>query len=300
MNGEMLLYGYRFPQKIRFNFLERTIFVSPHEQGLVHDIFDFLQRFFSKQDFSDTYLDRGLGLYLNDCPLHGNEYEVYRIPPLVHSAEVLKVLKKTLLGQLWQQMFCGRDAALEEVRQSLLMQVSSDLNRFLAPFHLQYRCAEEGILDFCKLMTLEALDGEEGIQLEESTQYDLKRLMLSAIGQLDTKRPKILLLEYPELGLYPAQVEQLFVMLRDVQVESVLIQTMDGRIAALCPSLYSYHYVHDGSICMFDDWDELLEAYPSASLEHIEQSLIQQLFSDKQSDELRKYIRNNDKIQFKN
>ena len=154
MNGEMLLYGYRFKKKIQLNFSERMVFLSTGEYSLAYSIMEFLDRFFNKRHFSDAFLDRGLGVCVNGSPLKGSEFTAYRLPAIIQGVEELKVLKKNLLGRFVQHLFAEKAEDLQRVVSSLDDHILKTINAELLPYRLRYRCGEEGILDFWKMFVL--------------------------------------------------------------------------------------------------------------------------------------------------
>ena len=285
MNGEMMLYGYRFKKKIQLNFSNRMVFLSAGEYSLVYNIFEFLERFFNRKHFSDVFLDKGLGVYLNGSPMKDSEFTVYRLPALIQGGEELKVLKKNLLGRFVQHLFTEKAEDLQQVVSSLDEYILKTINAELSPYHLRYRCGDDGILDFWKMFVLDAMDeNNEVIEVNDLNQFSLKEMLVDFVEKLPVRQAKLLLVEYPEYGLDPQQTEAIFRKLIDGNFEYVMIHTQAESIKKYCQNIYSYHVVNEDGMYGFDEYDDLerkiQEQYSIYDEKQIEQQIISELFSE--------------------
>lgn len=293
MNGEMLLYGYKFERNIHLNFGRRAVLIPQGEYGTGHDIFQFLQKFFNGRDFSDCYLDAGLGMALNGDAMYGNEYEVFYIPPVVDTAEATKVLRKTLLGKLWRQMFREESARLEVVQKEIDRAVVQPLNAFLHNYHIHYTNDGGDILTYCKLLSLTGVQDGAELILEEVSQYDMKRLLVDTVGRLEVSSPRILLLELPEYALTAGQTVWFFQQLQASPIEYILILTHDDAVLQAVSNIYYYHYITPQGICTFDDWEEILPDMLDYDKREVESYILRQLLTEVRDDRLRQFIQEN-------
>ena len=79
MNGEWIVYGYKFHKKVHLNLSDRVVFLSSGNYELVYNVFNFMCKFFNKQNFSDVYLDAGTGLISYGSKLTGIEFLLFRV-----------------------------------------------------------------------------------------------------------------------------------------------------------------------------------------------------------------------------
>lgn len=293
MNGEMLLYGYKFKRKISLNFSQRAVLIPQGEYCTGYNIFQFLLKFFNGRDFSDCYTDAGLGISLNGDALYGNEYDVFYVPPIVQAAEATKVLRKTLLGRLWQQMFREESARLEAVQKEIDQAVVQPLNNFLNKYNMNYTNDGGDILTYCKLLSLTGVHDHAELNLEEVNQYDRKRLLLDIIGRLETVNPRILLFELPEYALTTEETAALFQQIQASPIEYILILTHDNAVLQAVSNIYYYHYITSQGICTFDDWEEILPDMLDYDKREIERYILRQLLTEVRDDRLRQFIRDN-------
>ena len=104
MNGELLLKGYKFPQKLILNLSDKTV-ITGQDKFVGYEIFNMLESFFNRKAFSDYYLDCDITLILNGNKLSGDEFVVFRLHPIVSLTEELKISKKSILGQIVNELF---------------------------------------------------------------------------------------------------------------------------------------------------------------------------------------------------
>lgn len=279
MNGAMVLYGYKFTKKIYLNFGKRVVFISHGEYSRGHDIFQFLQKFFNNRDFSNEYIANGLGISLNGERLHGNEYEVFYISPIVNAGEATKVLRKTLLGKLWQQLFQEKNTSLKFVSDTVDKYIVNELNVFLNNYNLQYTNDGGDVLSYCKLLEMTAI--EDGIEhnLDEIAQFDIKRLLLDTVGKLETNKPKLLLLELPEYGLTARQADDFFQQIKESPIEHIILVTQTEAVLQATNNIFYYHYVTSKGVCTFEDWEEMLFDMQDYDEKAIEQYILKQLIT---------------------
>ena len=175
------------------------------------------------------------------------------------------------------------------------------LNEIMEKYHMRFRCGSESILDFAKIFSLEVWEEERVISLIEADQFSLKCLMLDLIAVLETKKPRLLLLEYPEYGLTAKQGRDLLARACGSKIEYILLHTQAESIRDFCPHIYAYHFVNEQGICTFDDYEELAEDIAMSTGrptdEKLEQGIIGELFREGSfAKPIREYIKNNAKI----
>ena len=293
MNGEMLLYGYKFARKISINFNYRTVLVPKGEYKIGHDIFQFLYTFFGSRDFSNIYFDKGLGIMLNGMAMHGSEYEVFYLPPLVDVQESVKLLKKSLLGRLFQQIFSNEAAEMAIMQQTVQEILAGRMNKVLEKYHMQCNCDTVNILDYGKLLSISGAGSEGDLQLNDVSQYDVKRMVADIVGSLPVAKPRLLLAELPEYALASEQVEAFMQMLVDSPIEYIIFLTQDESILQFYNNIYYYHCIMPNGICSFEDWEEMAEDGIDCDMEHIKQRIMKQFFSDIYDAGLKKYFKDN-------
>lgn len=299
MNGEWIVYGYKFHKKVHLNLSDRVAFLSFGNYDLVYNVFNFMSKFFNKQNFSDVYLDAGTGIIGNGNKLTGNEFLFFRIPPIVNAVEELKILKKSLLGQLMLHVFSAEEKRFETVMGVFQKEIVQEMNRIMQPYLVRFSCGDEGILNFCKLVGEDIVDKDmKKILPDEAEQFCLKSMLLDIITLLPASKPKLVLLEYPEYGMNEQQIGLFFKKVKECEIDNIMIHTQTRQVQLCCPSIYSYHIVSEKGVCTFDEFGELEKElqllYPEFNRQEIENEVRNALFEDSLfGKEVKKFILEN-------
>lgn len=299
MNGEWIVYGYKFHKKVHLNLSDRVAFLSSGNYELVYNVFNFMSKFFNKQNFSDVYLDAGTGLISNGSKLTGNEFLLFRIPPVVNAVEELKILKKSLLGQLMLRVFSAEEKRFKAVMNVFQEEIVQEMNMIMRPYYVQFSCGEEGILNFSKLVVEEIVNKDmDEVLPDEAEQFYLKSMLLDIIAMLPASKPKLVLLEYPEYGMNEQQVGVFLKKVKECEIDNIMIHTQTKQVQACCPSIYSYHIISEKGICAFDEFGELERElqllHPELDRQEIENEVRKALFGESLfKKEVEEFIENN-------
>ena len=68
MDGELLIKGYKFDNDIRINLQSKTVIVGDNS-FIVYEVFNMLEKYFNKKDFSEYYLNNNTTLVINELKL---------------------------------------------------------------------------------------------------------------------------------------------------------------------------------------------------------------------------------------
>ena len=77
MDGMLLLEGYKLKQAVYLNLQKHTIFITHSDYYTPVVMFDLLERYFGKKDFSEKYLQSNIQISLNNDKLMPTDYIVY-------------------------------------------------------------------------------------------------------------------------------------------------------------------------------------------------------------------------------
>ena len=94
MEGIFSLDGYKLNKRIYINLQKVTILTAHNDYYTPVIIFDLLDSYFNKKDFSDTFLNKGVFVSLNEKKLNPQDLIVFRLRPTVNLENELKITKK--------------------------------------------------------------------------------------------------------------------------------------------------------------------------------------------------------------
>lgn len=286
MDGILLLTGYKLKQQIYLNLQKYTLLVTHSDYYTPVVIFDLLESYFTKNNFSDKYLNTGIQISLNNDKLISSDYIVYRLKPMIDLEAEIKIVKKTILGQFLEQKYRDKNTLFENINNVINIEVVDEINTILENYDLKVCCSEQNIFNFAKLLTLNSYFDNEEILFREHSQYQAKKFLIDLICKLETDKPKLLLLELPEYGLDSNEVRQLFSYITQINnIESVIIYTNSKECIEHIKDIYAYHVIKRGSVLGFDDYDEmetLLEdkTCGTKSKEQLIENLLEILFAE--------------------
>lgn len=100
MDGTLFLEGYKLKHRITLNLQKHTILLSHADMFTPTILFDMIERYFNKQNFSDTY-QKSVHIRLNEKKLSPTDFQVWRIRPDVNVEEELKIAKKHCSDNIW-------------------------------------------------------------------------------------------------------------------------------------------------------------------------------------------------------
>ena len=259
MDGTLFLEGYKLKHRISLNLQQYTILLSHSDMFTPTVLFDMIERYFNKQNFSDTY-QKGVHLRLNEKKLSPTDFQVWRIHPTVNAEEEIKIAKKTLLGQYLEQLYRDKQEIFERIGHNIETELLRELNMMLARYDMRLDCDEQNIYTFAKMLSLSTYQDEEEILSGEYSQYQAKTFLLDMIDNIKTKKPKLLLVELPEYGLDREELQAWFALLMSKQqIENSIIYTQSKEILHHVEDIYAYHLCRDYRVLGFDDYDEMEE-----------------------------------------
>ena len=131
MEGIFSLDGYKLNKRIYINLQKVTILTAHNDYYTPVIIFDLLDSYFNKKDFSDTFLNKGVFVSLNEKKLNPQDLIVFRLRPTVNLENELKITKKTILGQILNQKFCEKQDIYNKVLFYLQKDIISKLDEEL-------------------------------------------------------------------------------------------------------------------------------------------------------------------------
>lgn len=257
MDGELLLTGYKFKEKLSLNLQSKTI-LTGDDTFTIHEIFNMIDNYFNRQAFSDFYLDTGVVMVLNGNILRADEFAVFRLSPIIDLSGELKVSKKSILGQVIRVLFDHSSDELQHVEQTLERKVLSKINTITSEYGVSFSFEADDIFNLAKILQpiVTEKSGHQ-VLINEHDQYQCKTFLIDLIGQIQIKKKKLLLVELPEYGLREAEVPQILNMLAQSPIDNVIIYTRRLEMAIAVPSIFNYHLSRDYKILGFDDYDEL-------------------------------------------
>lgn len=258
MDGMLLLDGYKLKQAVYLNLQKRTILITHSDYYTPVVMFDLLERYFCKKDFSEKYLQSNIQISLNNNKLMPTDYIVYRIKPVIDLEAEIKIAKKSILGQFFEQRYRDQEVVFHNISEAMETEILAEINDTLATYGMRICCQEQNIFNFAKMLALNCyVEGEE-ILFKEHSQYQAKKLLLDLLNKITTEKPKLLLLELPEYGLDSRETKKLFHCLINIDnIENMLIYTNSQEVLEYVEDIYAYHVIKAGSILGFDDYDEM-------------------------------------------
>lgn len=259
MEGIFSLDGYKLNKRIYVNLQKVTILTAHNDYYTPVIIFDLLDSYFNKKDFSDTFLNKGVFVSLNEKKLNPQDLIVFRLRPTVNLENELKITKKTILGQILNQKFCEKQDIYNKVLFYLQKDIISKLDEELINYGLKSQIVEENIFNFAKLIEIENYIDENPVFFKEQDQYLAKSLIVNLINKLHTKKSKLLLCELPEYALKEGEYKKFLKTLKQCDnIENIIIYTNSENTNTIFRDIYTYHIVKENSVLGFDDYDRIL------------------------------------------
>lgn len=259
MEGIFSLDGYKLNKRIYINLQKVTILTTHNDYYTPVIIFDLLDSYFNKKDFSDTFLNKGVFVSLNEKKLNPQDLIVFRLRPTVNLENELKITKKTILGQILNQKFCEKQDIYNKVLFYLQKDIISKLDEELINYGLKSQIVEENIFNFAKLIEIENYIDENPVFFKEQDQYLAKSLIVNLINKLQTKKSKLLLCELPEYALKEDEYKNFLKTLKQCDnIENIIIYTNSENTNTIFRDIYTYHIVKENSVWGFDDYDRIL------------------------------------------
>ena len=280
MEGELLIKGYKFDNDIRINFQSKTVIVGDNS-FIVYEVFNMLEKYFNKKDFSEYYLNNNTTVIINELKLSGNEFIVFRMKPLCDLNEELKLTKKSFAGKYFNEEF-SKFNYIEDLKKSLNSNILGNLNNNLKNYNIEYDIDELDFFDIAKLISPNVYnsDGDE-ILFNEQNQFFIKVFLLNFINQLKTEKKIMLLIELPEYGLNKSEITELFKVINELSIDNVIVYTNDKSIIDIIKNIFFYHATYKNQLCGFDDYDLLEEEFMlknNISRSSIEKMVLENLF----------------------
>ena len=280
MDGELLIKGYKFDNDIRINLQSKTVIVGDNS-FIVYEVFNMLEKYFNKKDFSEYYLNNNTTVIINELKLSGNEFIVFRMKPLCDLNEELKLTKKSFAGKYFNEEF-SKFNYIEDLKKSLNSNILGNLNNNLKNYNIEYDIDELDFFDIAKLISPNVYnsDGDE-ILFNEQNQFFIKCFLLNFINQLKTEKKIMLLIELPEYGLNNSEITELFKVINELSIDNVIVYTNDKSIIDIIKNIFSYHSTYKNQLCGFDDYDLLEEEFMlknNISRSSIEKMVLENLF----------------------
>ena len=280
MEGELLIKGSKFDNDIRINFQSKTVIVGD-KSFIVYEVFNMLEKYFNKKDFSEYYLNNNTTVIINELKLSGNEFIVFRMKPLCDLNEELKLTKKSFAGKYFNEEF-SKFNYIEDLKKSLNSNILGNLNNNLKNYNIEYDIDELDFFDIAKLISPNVYnsDGDE-ILFNEQNQFFIKCFLLNFINQLKTEKKIMLLIELPEYGLNNSEITELFKVINELSIDNVIVYTNDKSIIDIIKNIFSYHSTYKNQLCGFDDYDLLEEEFMlknNISRSSIEKMVLENLF----------------------
>lgn len=290
MDGILILGGYKLKKKLYFN-LQKLMILTSHGDGYTPVVvFDLLQAYFNKKDFSDKFLNDGILVALNEKNLSVQDFVVFRLEPKINLENELKITKKTIFGQILNQKFNEIQNVYENVLLYLQKDILSELDKELINYGLKSKVVDENIFNFSKIIEVESFCENELIFLKENDQWLIKIMMVNLINKLQLNKPKLLLCELPEHGLNKFQLTKFLRVLNSCDnIENIIIYTNSDIINNIVDDIFAYHIIKDGSVLGFDDYDEMVELILdkfnyTITEEEIKKMLLKNIFCEREYD----------------
>lgn len=126
MDGMLLLEGYKLKQAVYLNLQKHTIFITHSDYYTPVVMFDLLERYFGKKDFSEKYLQSNIQISLNNDKLMPTDYIVYRIKPVIDLEAETKIVKKSVLGQFLEQKYRDQEDVFQSVSETMETEILAE------------------------------------------------------------------------------------------------------------------------------------------------------------------------------
>ena len=287
MDGTLFLEGYKLKHRISLNLQKHTVLLSHSDMFTPTILFDTIERYFNKQNFSDAY-QKSVHIRLNERKPAPTDFQVWRIRPTVNAEEEIKIAKKTLLGQYLEQLYRDKQTIFERIGHTIETELLYELNAILARYDMRLDCDEQNIYTFAKMLSLGTYRGEEEILSGEYSQYQAKTFLLDMVDNIVIQKPKLLLVELPEYGLDQAELQTwLTVLMSKQHIENSIIYTQSKEILHHVEDIYAYHLCRDYRVLGFDDYDEMEEMLLDADRwQHSPQEIRKQFMNDLFNEEI--------------
>jgi len=256
MNGELLIKGYKFPKTCILNFQDRTV-ITGDDTFTIFELFNMLENYFCKKDFSDYYLDKGTLLILNGNVLSGDEFIVFRLSPMVSLAEELKITKKSILGQVVSSLFEDKDERTVALSEAIETNILKYINPLTKAFGISFVSETEDIFTISKIIKPSVEHNKKDILFKENNQFHNKSFLINLISKVKTNKKKLLLVELPEYGLKDKELQDFLQILVKASIDNIVIYTNRVEVTKTIPDIYNYNISKKGELHGFDDYDEL-------------------------------------------
>lgn len=287
MDGILFLEGYKLKHRINLNLQKHTVLLSHSDMFTPVILFDLIERYFNKHNFSDTYLEQGIHIRLNEKTLAPTDFQVWRISPWVNIEEEIKIVKKTLLGQYLEQLYRDKEDVFMRIEQTIEAEILHELNEMLSSYDMRISCDEQNIFNFAKMLSLDTYLSEEKILGGEYSQFQAKKFLLDMIDRLQTKKPKLLLVELPEYGLDQEELRTWLELFANTKnIANSILYTQSPAILSYIDDIYAYHLCKDYRVMGFDDYDEMEDILLDLTgrqyrEEELKKQLLMDLFDEK-------------------
>ena len=283
MDGELCVKGYKFNKSLHLNLQKNTV-ITGDDDFIGHELFNMLESFFNKQNFSDGVLDAGLAVILNGNRLSGSEFAVYRIPPVVNIGEELKITKSSILGKMLEGSSCVEDAALLHIKSIIEETVITKVLQSIGSSGVSISLDELNLFSIAKLFRTYIINetGQEVLP-QEWGQFQCKSFLLHLLENQQTAKKKLLLVELPEYGMREQERAEWFDHLACSTMDNIMVYTKDMQIGRAVPDIFSYHIVQNNTIYGFDDYDvlelQLREVMPHKETPDITKRVMRYIFN---------------------
>lgn len=283
MNGELILKGYKFTEKLILNLQDKTV-LTGEDSFTAFEVFNMLENYFNRKSFSEYYLDNGTILILNGNKLSGSEFVVFRMRPVVNLAEELKISKKSILGQVLHNVFDEGSDEIPKFMAAIEMNLLSRMNAITEEYRVSFACDEASIFTLAKILlpVVREKDGQDILQ-QEHDQYYCKAMLLDLVARLKTDKKKLLLIELPEYGLQQGEVTEFLKLLSVAPIDNIIIYTYNREVCKIIPQVFNYNVIRNSRLCGFDDYDMLEKELQNILLydvsgKEIEQKVLDYIF----------------------
>lgn len=280
MDGVLTVRGFKFREDLYLNLQNKTIITG--DSYTVHELFNMLEKYFTRKNFSEHYLQAGVSFVLEGRALPIGEYLVFRIKPFVDLSEELKIGKRTLLGQILENIFNKQEKSLNNLLQTMNEDILPQINLLTQKYSVQFAFECEDIFSLAKILRVQTLTQNDEIFFNEHDQFQVKTMLLNMISRLEVDKKKLLLMELPEYGLKAEEIEILFAQLKQINVENLLIFTQDSRINNYFSDIFNYHLAIENNLLGFEDYEDLektlLTMFDGLTKEKLSQNVIKCIF----------------------
>ena len=281
--GDMQIEGGNLDHLESINLQEVTILVG-EDTGVGNQVLRSIYCYFNTGEKFN--LGNSTTIRINGEVIATDAYEVLYLSPNIDADYLIKITKKSLLGNCLENIF---DEISEEIKEQGFLDFKTV---FLA--QLNDKCHELGIkgvmsdINFSVISKILDWEFTDGRLLNELGTFELKILAINLFRRLSTRKRKLLIVDLPEYGISEREYEDLLQLIKENSkaINNTIIYTGRKNVINEWSSIYHYHFISKNHIWGMEDFDEILydikEFTGKTDEKRITEEFVTQIFHEEQ------------------